>query len=483
MPTLEQETQGRALLANGEKLLQQGQQALSAKQSISSDSLTAATPMNIPPAPVATGVFAMDGAQSEFAKQEQAKADKLEQSYLSSGRDLATSLFNAQGEAGLTDEFYSRPGGVDETSRELQDINQQIFQEEHALRREVEAIQDNADGLTRGAVAGRVEEVTRASVRKRADLSVIALAKQGRYDSAKAEADRAINVLLERQKMELDYRQFIFSENKELFTKAEQRAFEVAQGDRERALNREEANLKTISDLSLNALQNGASSDIAARMRQAKTPEEAMMIGGQYVDRLDRQLKIAQINKIGLDNLIAEAAANDRKNGILDEKDIKAIDNSPQGKKVQTAGGLKLKLSSYQDLVKQYGFEISGPEKSVLENAYTELQLAYKEAANLGVLNGPDLALVESAIKSATPGFFGNVGNVLRLGQGTRNLEANLEQAQTTLNNATVQSVEELYARDPAYKNSLYVQSLLLPFGDELMTSEEKAAMDAVLAQ
>ena len=124
---------------------------------------------------------------------------------------------------------------------------------------------------------------------------------------------------------------------------------------------------------------------------------------------------------------------------------------------------------------------MAGPKKAVLENAYTELQLAYKEAANLGVLNGPDLGLVESAIRSATPGFFGNAGNILRLGGGTRNLVANLEQAQTTLNSAASLHAEQLYARDPAYQSSLYVQSLLLPFGDELMTSAERAEMDAIL--
>ena len=386
------------------------QQFLSAFQggTITSESLTPTTSFNLPPPSQGTEAAGFEGAMDAFSKGLQVEADKTKVVKDQSGRDYASALFGAEGETALTDKLYSET--VDPAESELSDINQQLLEEQEGLRRQIERIEDNAEGLETSGVAGRVDEARRKSLRTQADLAVIQMAKQGKYDSAKKIADRAVAVQLEKQRQTLDTLQFIYQENKEAFTRAEQRAFEVAHGDRERALNAEEDNLKTISDLSLNALQNGAPTDLASQMRQAKTVEQAMQIGGQYVDRLDRQLKIAQINKIGLDNLIAEAQASDRKNGILNDKDIKNIDASPQGKQLTTAANLKLKLSSYQDLVTKYGFEMAGPKKAVLENAYTELQLAYKEAANLGVLNGPDLGLVESAIRSATPGFFGNAG-------------------------------------------------------------------------
>jgi hypothetical protein len=449
---------------------------------ISASTLSAPSeaPLNVPAYTQPTGTSSFQGLLETMSK-ERSTSQKATQS---SGKDFAEALFGAQGETALTDQLYSQTDGVDDREQELSDINQQILQEQEGLRRELETIQDNANaeyGVTKGAVAGRMDEARRKSLRTQADLAVVQMAKQGRYDSAKRIADRAIAVQLEKQKQTLDSLRFIYEENKSKFEKTDQRLFDTMLKDRERELNREEDNLKTISDLSLDALQNGAPPSLAAKMRAAKTPEEAMRIGGQYVGSLDRQLKIAQINKIGYDNMLAEAAMNDRKYGILTDADIKAIDNSPQGKQLNTASNLKLKLSSYQDLVKKYGFEIKGADKAVLENAYIELQLAYKEAANLGVLNGPDLTLVEAAIRSATPGFWGNVGNVLSLGGGTRSLVANLEQAQTTLNAAASQSAEQLYARNPSYQNSSYVQSLLLPFGDELITSSEIGAMDAAL--
>ena len=291
-PTIEQETEGRALLSKGEQLLQQGQKAITAQ------SLTPVTPMNIPPAPVASEAANLEGSLSTFAKQFQQQADKREQAFQQSGRDLAESLFNVQGEAGLTDSFYSQKGGVDETQAELQDINQQLLQEQEGFRREVESIQDNVEGLTRGGVAGRIDEARRKSLRTQSDLSVIQLAKQGKFDSAKAIADRNINAQLEKQKIQLDFRRFIFEENKELFNKAEQRAFEVAQGDRERAFDKERDERKTVSDLSLNALKNGAPSSVAAQMRKAESVEDAINIGGQFIDKYDRAIQQLQLENI-----------------------------------------------------------------------------------------------------------------------------------------------------------------------------------------
>ncbi len=450
---------------------------------INSQALQPVTPFKLTPVAPATqsaGLSSyLESTTDSFNKDLAAKATASEKAKDTSLEALLKNTINSPGEIALTADKYKDT--VDPAEAELKDINQQILANQVSTRRQIEELQKNPQGLFGGGLQQKIQEIQDVGTKREADLSVIQLAKQGKYDSAKQIADRAVAAQLETQRTKNEALRLIYEDNKSLFDKDEQRAFETRQNDRERVLDKRESDLKQISDLSLNALQNGAPTAIATQMRQAKTPEEAIQVGGQYIDRLDRQYKIAQINKIGLETLQIQAEKEDRKNGILSEKDIQAIDKSPQGAKVKTAGDLKLKLSSYQDLVEKYGFEISGPEKAVLENAYIELQLAYKEAANLGVLNGPDLTLVEGAIRSATPGLFGNVGNILRFGGGTRNLKANLEQAQSTLNNAAALNLEQLYSRNPSYRNSQYVQSLTLPFGDELLLSEEKAAMDAVL--
>jgi hypothetical protein len=422
----------------------------------------------------------LESATTNFTRDLERQAKAQEQVSSNSLERLVAEQLGSEGEVTQTAREYSRAGGVDELGVQLGDLNNQILQEQTALRRQEQKIRENQGGMLAGAIEDEVNRARSESLSRQADLYVIQQGLQGRYDSAKAIADRAVAVRLEQQRNRIDSLKFQYQENKELFNKSEERAFQSLISDRERAFAKEEKTLQDISDLSINALENGAPPTIASQMRQAKTVEEAIRIGGQYVNRLDRLYKTAQIQKIGLENLASEAAARDASLGILDEKSIKEIDASPQGKSLKTLGDLKLKMNNYQNLVEEVGFETVGTDRARLDNAYKELQLSYKEAANLGVLNGPDLALVESAIRSATPGFFGTAGNVISLGQGTRNLRANLEEAQKTLNTGASNNLEQLHARNPAYRDSLYVSALTAPFGDELLTQTDIQNMEEV---
>jgi hypothetical protein len=168
------------------------------------------------------------------------KGSKMESSF----DELLSSLNNSATEGELTSGAYGVKGGVDESQAELQDINSQLLGEQEGLRRTIEGIQDNAEGLTRGGVAGKIDEARRKSLRTQADLAVIQMAKQGRYDSAKAIADRAINAQLEKQKQQQEIRRFVYEENKEAFTAAEKREFETKEKERDRQLENQEYRLR-----------------------------------------------------------------------------------------------------------------------------------------------------------------------------------------------------------------------------------------------
>jgi LysM repeat protein len=211
---------------------------------------------------------------------------------------IQDTLSNIQGETRLTQQEYA--GTVDPAKAELNAINAQMNDEALAGRRRTEAVLQ-IPGITKEQAQDKINEISRVNASKLADLAVVQMAKQGQYDSAKEIADRAVQAKVEDQKNKLDALMFTYTENKELFTKAEQRAFETAQADRERKLNAEEKNLQRISDLSLQALQDGAPASVVTKMRNAKTEAEAIAIGGQYIGRLDRQLKQAQLSKVYAD--------------------------------------------------------------------------------------------------------------------------------------------------------------------------------------
>lgn len=249
------------------------------------------------------------------------------------------------------------------------------------------------------------------------------------------------------------------------------------------------ANSKELTQFKTNALTQalgqGAPASVASAIQNAETQEEVAVALGIYGgDVLGRRLQMAQLDKIGYENqiLAAKGLETDLPGGLTPDE-IKDIDNSPQGKKLLAAADLKLKLNAYDNLVDKYGIEVIGSNRAVLDNAYNELLLSYKEAANLGVLAGPDMDIINSAIRQATPGVGGALANLATLGGQGRKLRANLDQAQKTMNEAAELALDQLYARNPRYQGTAYVESILAPFGDEIITTGEMADMEALLRE
>lgn len=191
----------------------------------------------------------LEASASSFTTDLQTKADEAKNNRESAADAFFKQLATGEGQIALTDKAYSQT--VDPLEGELKDINQQILEEQHGLRRQLEALQKNPTGMFGGALADKMQEVKDASLKRQADLSIVQMARQGRYDSAKAIADRAVQALLERQKNKLEALKLNYEDNKDLFNTAEQRAFEAAQGDRERDLANREYRLRAEFDQKL----------------------------------------------------------------------------------------------------------------------------------------------------------------------------------------------------------------------------------------
>lgn len=455
--------------------------------------------MEIPDVPTDTSGENTGGALEAFAEQESAsiaeqkkKTEEAEAGAAGSFSDYIGSLATEDSVEALTFEA-EQEAGVPALEQELNRLNNEMLSEQRALKKETDRLNENAGGGLASGVAAEIRNAQRESYSKQADIAVVQMAAQGRHDSAIKWAQRKAAIMFGEQQRTIDIREKIYNANKDIFDKEDQRLFQKQTNKLNNDLTTARQEFQSLQAAKLDALKmaqtNNAPASVLQAIQNADTPEGVIEAGGQYgsTDLLQRRLLTMQINKIGYDMIknqaAADAAAADAAMGNLSEKDIKAIDSSPQGKKLQASADLKLKMSSYQSLVEEHGYEMFGADKSVLQNAYKELQLSYKEAANLGALQGPDIEILEAAIKNATPGFWGNVGNMVTFGQGTRNLKANLEQAQTTLNESAQNAAEQLYARNPAYQDSQYVQAIMLPFGDELITQAETAEMDAALGE
>lgn len=297
---------------------------------IPADVLTAPTPTPIKvtaPSPAMEGA-ALDSTlsatakrnieQDAFTAQQAQETAKAEAPYKASLSEMMKGILGTKGATELTSEAY-KTGGVDVSKKALTDINQKILADQEAERVRIMDLRKNAGGLEASGLAQIEQEIQDKGIQRRAALAVTQLAAQGEYYGAKEVADRAVAASVERQKNRNDALQFIYQENKEQFTKAEQRQFETAQADRNREIDNTEYRLRAEfaqnlqensptarldrqlkgiqiakSQLELEALKNpasiqGLSKETADRMDKLPlTEKDSLVNAGDTVDQLTR---------------------------------------------------------------------------------------------------------------------------------------------------------------------------------------------------
>lgn len=201
-------------------------------------------PIDIPTPTPATAAPALDGALTSttdaFTKQLSDATAAAKTKSDDSLQNIMDSLLKTEGQSQLTDEAY-KANGVDAAQKELTDTNNQIIAERTALQHKLDALDKNPGGLFGDALQQYKDQATKESLSRQADLAVIQLSKQGAYDSAKAIADRAVAAKFEQEQNRNQMLQFIYEQNKDLFTTAEQQEFETKQADRNRILDQKVA--------------------------------------------------------------------------------------------------------------------------------------------------------------------------------------------------------------------------------------------------
>ena len=319
-------------------------------------------------------------------------SDTAKATETTSFQDYLNTKLNAPTREQLESTNYAKKGGVDDVQVELDNINSQIRAEQRALDVQLREIDKQAGGLQSGAQSEK-SNLQRDSLQKQADLSVIQMAIQGRYDSARNIADRSINARISQDQKELDIRRDIYNRNSSLFTLAESRAFESAQADRQRALDKEALDLKTLSDTKLEAMKmaqmNGAPSSVLQAIQSATSPEQVISAGGQYAvtDMLDREAKRASIEASK-----SSTARNNAETASINAKNKAIADAIASGKVVLDEDQQKTAMS----LGKQ--FEDESKTFKIQANAYNQILASADDASAAG-----DLSLIFGYMKMLDP--------------------------------------------------------------------------------
>lgn len=204
-------------------------------------------------------------------------------------QSLFDRLFNRPSKTSLQDTAYANindtGSSVNSAKKELNDINNQILAEQTSSRHQIEALQKAGGSV--GGIALQTAQIQKDSLSKQADLAVIQQAKQNNYSLAKEIADRKVDALLEDDKNKIDALTFLYKENKDQFTKDEQRQYEAKLKSEERAYTEKSTELKTIKDFGLKYLQEGGDAKTALKIFQAKSLAELAPLQTQITSSQD----------------------------------------------------------------------------------------------------------------------------------------------------------------------------------------------------
>lgn len=312
---------------------------------------------------------------------------------LSSQTGLQGFLVQEEGKAGI------RP--IAEQVAELEGtINSERLARANLKRR----LESTGGGLKSGANA-EYQNFANESLFRETNAVIQLGVQSGRLSVAKQSAERLANAYYEQEQNQLNARKELVDANKELFTQAEQRDFNLRYDSAKRELDRKEEELKLTQTTKIDALKmaqlNDAPREVIDAISSATTPEEVLKSGGQYAsgDLLERTYKIIRNKTAGLeyDNLRKTLSGE---NTGLDNKLREKIGGFKETKETQSYLTLNENLGRLKDLYEEYGtYNPFDPDARKKINALkSQLEIDIAVAGGQGAISGQEADRYENIV-------------------------------------------------------------------------------------
>lgn len=235
-----------------------------------------------------------DSMGQELQKENQVALASATQDKKSLVARMSDFLSGRKGETTLTGEAY-QDEGVDVAKKALGEVNVKITAIDTKANEEIKKIRENTVGANASAINQEIERVQREAATDKADLYLEKLVAQGDFDSAKEIADRKVAMQLEADQMQYDALKLAYDDNKEQFTLAEQRDYQLKLDNYKSKIDSQKEEKKAINEMAINAMKNGAPSNLVQQALKAETQADAFSLVGSYVDALDIKIKKAQL--------------------------------------------------------------------------------------------------------------------------------------------------------------------------------------------
>lgn len=287
---------------------------------ITAESLTPETPIVTPTAPVLTGALGVSTQAEQYAKSSKANADAeqqrldKQQETLQSSEQSIADIITGMGEAGNKKQQAYEDQGLIDIKKNSDSIRTAMESANLATRRRIEELQkNNPEGQSASALNAQIRDIEAKNASYQADQAIVLSALNRDFETAKSFIDAKVDAETEQQKATLDARTFLYEQNKDRFTKAEQRKIEADLRDEDRAYQEEKQTKKTLEETKIEAMKNakeqGAPSSIIQAISKSKTVEEAIVNAGEYGGDIKRKLEIQKMMQTSASERKATAEA------------------------------------------------------------------------------------------------------------------------------------------------------------------------------
>ena len=317
---------------------------------ISAEGIESGTRFNIPEAPrpqVPDAIIANTRIPTEDQQTQQQDSANISQEAntlretISGRQDILSELglgdikdsFESLLQKGQFTQRAEDQAGISDKTTALNDIDNQLRETNLKFTRNIEAIQD-ASGLTRGQKNARLSEVSRKQARQLADLSIIQATRRDNLTTAQSLVDRKVELEFEPIEQKLQFQQFLFQENKELFTTAEQRQFESKVRKEQVQIDKDKVKFGNLEQMkanfTMNAAEAGQGNAYLQSIQAAESQDDLFGISGiqNYSVTSEQKLNKQLLNlKITSELEQAQAAKDAKASGLLSSSQLNLTDD------------------------------------------------------------------------------------------------------------------------------------------------------------
>lgn len=299
---------------------------------LDSEALANVTPRTIPTtnATAAGELSATAQAAGQSAKEMSAFETQLATDSALARKDLEASRKSKQSlQESLLGTFEDIPrmeeeAGISEKAKRATEYTNQLEALERAEINAIRKAESEGVGMSASALQKSVQRIQRDYAFQKADVALLQSAANRDLVTAQSIVDRKVQLKLEPLKLRLDFATEYYNENKEAFSKAEDRAFSYLLNQENREYEAKVRTETQIENIAMQAAMVNASPSVIKQISGAKSVQEAINVGGASLGAgfrmqmeshaLDLKLKNAQIAKIDLEtSLIGQPTAAELK--------------------------------------------------------------------------------------------------------------------------------------------------------------------------